>query len=120
MSNAVPRARAADSVLLVIDLQEKLMPVIHEGARVLDQSRKLIQVAHLLKLPILVTEQYPKGIGPTCADIKQALGDTPVIEKMTFSGCGAETFWSRWKQLHRSTAIVCGVETHVCVQQTVL
>lgn len=96
------------------------MPVIHEGGRVLEQACKLVQVARLLKLPILVTEQYPKGIGPTCSDIKQALGDAPVIEKLSFSGCGVEPFWTAWKSFQRPNAIVCGVETHVCVQQTVL
>jgi len=120
MKRPIARARANGSALLVIDLQEKLMPAIHDGSRVLDQSRKIIQVANLLKLPILVTEQYPKGIGSTCTDIKQALGDVATIEKMTFSGCGAESFWPKWEQIKRHTAIVCGVETHVCVQQTVL
>lgn len=96
------------------------MPLIHEGNRVLEQARKLIQVARLLRLPILASEQYPKGIGPTCADIKQALRDTPIIEKLTFSGCGAESFWPAWNAFQRPQAIVCGVETHVCVQQTVL
>ena len=120
MKNPIARPRANDSALLVVDLQEKLMPAIHEGGRVLDQSRKLIQTAQLLKLPILASEQYPKGLGPTCADIKQLLGNGPVLEKMTFSGCGAESFWSTWESFQRPNAVVCGVESHVCVQQTVL
>ncbi|MSR65028.1 MAG: hydrolase [Verrucomicrobiae bacterium] len=120
MKHPIARARAADSVLLVVDLQEKLMPVIHEGRRVLELARKVIQVANLLKVPILVTEQYPKGIGPTCAEIKQQLGDTMIYEKLTFSGCGAEHFLPRWEQMKHHTTIVCGVEAHVCVQQTVL
>lgn len=120
MKHPIARARVADSVLLVIDLQEKLMPVIHEGQSVLEQSRKIIQVANLLKVPIVVTEQYPKGIGHTCTEIKNMLGGVSVYEKLTFSGCGADRFQPRWEQLLRHTAIVCGVETHVCVQQTVL
>lgn len=120
MSQPVARPRANDSALLVVDLQEKLMPVIHEGSRVLEQAKKLIQVARLLKLPVLASEQYPKGIGSTCPDVKQTLGDAPVIEKLTFSGCGADSFWNTWSAFHRRNAIVCGVETHVCVQQTVL
>jgi isochorismate hydrolase len=120
MKNAPARTRAADSALLVIDLQEKLMPVIHEGLRVLEQARKFIQAARLLKLPLLVTEQYPKGIGPTCAAIKQVLGDAPTVEKLTFSGCGVDSFWSRWQSFHRPNALLCGVEAHVCVQQTAL
>jgi nicotinamidase-related amidase len=120
MIQPLARTHADNSALLVVDLQEKLMPAIHEGGRVLEQCRKLIQAARLLKLPILVTEQYPKGIGPTCADIKQALGEAPVVEKLTFSGCGVEPFWVAWKSFARPNAIVCGVEAHVCVQQTVL
>jgi len=120
MNPALARPRATDSGLLVVDLQEKLMPAIHEGAGVLNQSRKLIHVARLLKLPVLVTEQYPKGIGPTVPEIRAALGDAPTVEKMTFSGCGAEPFWAQWNSFARRNAIVCGVEAHVCVQQTVL
>ncbi len=120
MPNPLARVSAAASALLVVDLQEKLMPVIHDGPRVLEQACRFIQVARLLKLPILATEQYPKGIGPTCTAIKQALGDAPVLEKLTFSSCSAEPFWAAWQALGRHTAIVCGVETHVCVQQTVL
>ncbi len=120
MKPTIARARPADCVLLVIDLQERLIPVIHQRELVLEQSRKIIQAAQLLKLPILATEQYPKGIGTTCAEIKQLLSNAPIMEKMTFSGCGAQSFAPYWDQLNRHTAIVCGVETHVCVQQTVL
>ena len=119
--NQLPwRIHPGRSALLVVDLQEKLLAAIPDGPRVLDRARRFIEAARILKVPILVSEQYPKGIGPTCAVIKAALGDTPIMEKMAFSSCGAAAFAEAWKKTGADTAIVTGVECHVCVQQTTL
>lgn len=120
MSPAPWRIRRTHTALLVVDLQEKLLAAIPDGARILDRARRFIEAAKVLKLPILATEQYPKGIGSTCAEIKAALADTPVLEKLEFSSCGAPAFTEAWSRSGADTALVCGVECHVCVQQTTL
>lgn len=114
------RARRSDVALLVIDLQERLLPAILQGDRVVEQSRKMILAARLLGIPIVATEQYPRGIGATRADVREALGEGEVVEKLTFSCCGAETFRARWEAIGRRVALLCGIETHVCVLQTAL
>lgn len=114
------RIRPGRTALLVVDLQEKLLAAIPDGARVLDRARRFIEAAKILKVPILATEQYPKGIGPTCAEIKAALGDTPLFEKLAFSSCGSAAFADAWLKSGAEAALVCGVECHVCVQQTTL
>lgn len=114
------RIRTVHAALLVVDLQEKLLAAIPDGARVLDRARRFIEAAKILKVPIVATEQYPKGIGPTCAEIKAALGDTPIFDKVAFSSCGAAAFAEAWSKSGADTALVCGVECHVCVLQTTL
>ena len=81
---------------------------------------KLVRAARILQLPTLVTLQYVKGLGPLCAELTEATAGLPVIEKLTFSCCGADGFTRAVKDLHRQRIIVCGVEAHVCVQQTVI
>ncbi len=83
-------------------------------------SAKMIRAGRVLGLPIVVTEQYPKGIGPTDAGIRALLADVPVIEKMTFSSCGVGAARMRLSELGRLHVLVIGIEAHVCVQQTVL
>ncbi len=110
-----------NAVLVVIDVQEKLCKAMDE--RVLERLTKNIETlqeaAKELGLPMLVTEQYVKGLGETVAELKtQAI--EPAIEKMTFSCCGEPSFPDKLKALGRTQVIVTGMETHVCVLQTVI
>ena len=110
-----------DTGLLVVDVQEKLVDAIADAARIVWNVRRLIDGAKLLGLPVVATEQYPKGLGTTVAELSERLGD--VSSKLTFS-CGGcpELFLAledlRARDIHK--ILVCGIEAHVCVQQTVL
>ncbi len=119
MSDASPFITPETSVLLVVDYQERLLPAIHEAAACVEAGRRMIQAARILQVPVLATEQYPRGLGPTCATILEALAGTPVIEKTRFSACVEETV-TALRRLARPFVIVVGIEAHVCVQQTVL
>lgn len=108
------------SALLIIDLQEKILPVIRNVDNVIENTIKLIKGFKTLNLPIYFTEQYPKGLGPTSSKILSELKGYNAIQKMSFSCFGAEDLFTelRSKKLHQ--IIISGVESHVCVQQTVL
>lgn len=108
------------SALLIIDLQEKILPVIRNIEIVIENTIKLIKGFKTLNLPIYFTEQYPKGLGPTSSKILAELHGYTAIQKMSFSCFGAEDLFTelRSKKLHQ--IIISGVESHVCVQQTVL
>ena len=106
-----------DTALLVIDVQEKLWPAIQEGERMAWNIRRLIDAAWLFDVPVFVTEQYPKGLGPTIGQLAEGIGDRHA--KVAFS-CGAigEVFRQLADQGRYKVAIT-GIETHVCVLQTV-
>ena len=107
-----------ESALLVVDVQEKLVPAITDHQRVVFNTRRLVDGAKILDVPVVATEQYPKGLGPTVAELAERLGSIP--EKLTFSCCGCPEIFAdlRAKGIHK--ILVAGIETHVCVQQTVL
>ncbi len=111
--------RPEDSVLLVVDLQEKLLPVIEHHDVIAATSGKLIRGADILAVPVLATEQYPQGLGSTQEAIREKLGDRPCIEKTRFSAC-VDPVLDHLTELGRPHVVVCGIETHVCVLQTVL
>lgn len=110
------------SMLLVIDLQEKLLPMIHGRAGVLRAAGQLIDAARIFEIPVLVTEQYPKGIGATDAALRDALSRVraQIFEKSAFSVCGDGPARIALRTLDRCQIVVTGIESHVCVQQTVL
>lgn len=114
-----PLIRATTSALLVIDLQERLLPHIHDWQRVLDQVDWLVQVAQQLDVPVAATEQYPQGIGHTHAAIAARLPVGSVGEKLHFS-CVAGGCLPGLPGMDRPQLVVCGIEAHVCVLQTVL
>ena len=107
-----------DTALLVVDVQEKLLPLIADQSRLVWNIGRLIDGAKLLGLPVIATEQYPKGLGPTTPELAQRLGETP--QKLTFSCGGCPELFAGLgdRGIHR--ILVCGIEAHVCVQQTVL
>jgi hypothetical protein len=117
------RLQRSDALLLVIDVQERLMPVIDRHAAVTLNIERLVRGFHLLDaIPTLVTEQYTKGLGRTVEPLRRALEETggyQPIEKSCFSAQGCGEFQAAMRNLKRRQIIVCGVEAHVCVYQTV-
>lgn len=107
------------STLLVIDVQERLMPVIHESESIKQQINRLIQGASILSLHTIITEQYPQGLGKTCADIMISEQE-PIIEKISFSCMQCDDFMTRLSSQNSKDLIICGVETHICVLKTAL
>jgi len=107
------------SLLLVIDVQEKLASIIHDRDETLRHIAALIKAAGFLKIPVLFTEQAPDKIGPTVELLTGLAGDAPVISKTAFSCYGSSEFNDVLKRFGRSQIIVCGIEAHVCVYQTV-
>ena len=108
------------SALTVIDMQEAFRTKIPDFAEVTARIATMVTAAKLLNLPIIVTEQYPKGLGHTAQEILDALPDSiEIIEKTTFSSCGVTPFQSQLKDEGAKQVIVCGIEAHICVNQTV-
>lgn len=107
-----------EAVLVVVDIQERLAVVMPERQKVIDNCLHLIEISRLLDIPIMLNEQYPKGLGPTVPEIKEALKDHVPLEKITFSCCGQTEFLNALTALNRKKVILCGMETHVCVLQT--
>lgn len=114
------RILPANTQAILIDVQEKLTPHIDNYQIVVDNCVKLITGLKLLGVPLIANEQYPKGLGHTVPAIKDALGDTPIFEKVTFSGCDDEATRLALEQAGKKCVIVFGIETHVCVLQTVM
>jgi nicotinamidase-related amidase len=107
---------------LVIDVQEKLLPLIQDRAAILAACELLVRGATLFKLPVVVTEQYPQGIGPTDAVLAKTLrsAGAEFLTKTAFSACGEEAVRAKMRDMDRDQIILCGIESHVCVQQTAL
>lgn len=107
------------AVLAVIDMQEAFRKIIGDFDQIAERISLLVQAANLLNLPVIVTEQYPKGLGRTVQEIAAHLpeGSEP-IEKMSFSACGVPEFDLRLRELHAEQVILCGIEAHICVSQT--
>lgn len=110
--------RSADSVLVIIDMQERLVPAMQAPATTIRNAKLLIQAARTCKVPTILTEQYPKGLGPTVAEIKEVAGDAAVIEKLHFSCMEDEGFENCFSALNRKQAVLAGMEAHICVVQT--
>jgi len=108
------------AVLVVVDVQDILMKQMKQeiGKNVIRNIRTLLTFAKEMAIPILVTEQYPKGLGRTVPEIRMELGSIFPIEKVSFSCCGVETFNEKLNRLKRKQVILTGIETHVCVLQT--
>ena len=108
------------SLLLVIDLQESYRGKLHREDGVIAAARRVIEAAGILGVPVVVTEQYPKGLGRTRVEITEKLPPgADVIEKTSFSALGAPAVVDRLAALDRPEIVVVGIETHVCVDQTI-
>ncbi|MCL2366201.1 MAG: hydrolase [Oscillospiraceae bacterium] len=109
-----------NAIAVVIDFQEKMMPVIQNQDKIIKKSAIFIEGCRLLGVPIITTQQYTKGLGETVPEIKQALFDFKPIEKLSFSCWGSEAFVNHFENHDRDAVFILGVEAHICVQQTVL
>jgi nicotinamidase-related amidase len=107
------------SVLLVVDIQERLLPHMHDWQRLLENAAWLIKVAQRLQVPVMASEQYPRGIGPTHPDLAALLPAQAIVEKMHFS-CAAAECLTRLPGSDRRQVVITGIESHVCVLQTAL
>jgi len=108
-----------ETVLLIIDVQGKLAHLMHEKEILFDNIRNTIKGAQVLGIPILVTEQYPAGLGPTIPEVAGMFENLNTISKTSFSCCGDDRFMQILNDLHPENVLVAGIETHVCVYQTV-
>lgn len=110
------------AIVLVIDLQVKLLPLIRHHERIVLCARKLIEGTRVFGVPVLVTEQYPKGLGATDSRLAPSLAmvQAAMVEKPTFSACGTDGVRQALLAADRTQVIITGVESHVCVQQSAL
>jgi nicotinamidase-related amidase len=109
--------RADDSVLVVIDMQERLVPAMQAPARTLRNARTLLRAAELVSVPVLLTEQYPEGLGRTVPEIASLTESTP-LRKLHFSCMEDAGFAAAFRGLGRKQAVLAGMEAHICVVQT--
>jgi nicotinamidase-related amidase len=133
LGNITPLASASNEIaripleaercaLIVVDIQEKLLPPIFQKERLIKNSQLLIRLAGILNIPAVVTTQYAKGLGKIVPEIAALLPESQPIEKQMFSCFGSDAFCSRLKRLpgSRNTVLLCGMESHICVTQTAL
>lgn len=111
---------AERSSLLIVDVQEKLCPVMDDPRIVLHNGSRLMRGAARLGVPVTVTEQYPEGIGPTMVDLRDLTAPENVVHKRTFSSAADEGIVARLRQMGRPQVVVAGIEAHVCVLQTAI
>jgi nicotinamidase-related amidase len=106
------------AVLVVVDVQEAFRPAVLHFEEVAENVAVLVQGAHALRMPVIVTEQYPKGLGRTVPEVAQHLEGVTPIEKVCFSAAGSDEFNSALAGSGRDQILLCGIESHVCVNQT--
>ena len=112
--------KSENSALLVIDVQDKLLPGVHENEALVKNCQWLIEVAQLVDVPVMGSEQYPQGVGPTIDSLKSLLPDGSYIGKTHFSCVDAPECSAQIEALDKEVFVLCGMEAHVCVLQTAL
>lgn len=110
----------ADAVLVLIDMQESLASAMERRDAVVRTSVLLARVARLLDVPVIVTRQYPEGLGDTVEPLREAVGEDVPVDKLTFSCLAEPAFAERLSMLGRRQIVIAGMETHICVAQTTL
>jgi nicotinamidase-related amidase len=108
------------SVAVVVDIQEKLLPHIHQGDIILNNCIKLISGLKILSVPLIITQQYTRGLGPTVSPIISMFPAFSYIEKISFSCCDEPAFEEHHSLSGKEDIILCGIESHVCILQTCL
>lgn len=117
----ISRLSREHATLIVIDMQEAFRSVIQDFAEVATRIGKAVQGAQLLEVPVIVTEQYPRGLKHTASEISAHLRpESKAVEKICFSSCGVAEFTEQLRSRNVQQVIVCGIEAHICVAQTVL
>lgn len=107
-----------DSLVLMIDIQEKLVGMLEKNI-IVEKASKLVKAANILQIPVIVTEQYPKGLGATVPEVSQNLAEnTETFEKVTFSALDTEGVLEKIKSYGKKQIVLFGIETHICVHQT--
>lgn len=119
MSTRIPRLRREDALFLFVDIQERLLPAMFEAERIVRAATLLARTAAQMQIPMLVTEQNPTKLGATVAPLAVALGEYSPREKMLFSACTPEVM-EELKSSNRTSIVLCGLETHICITQTAL
>lgn len=114
------RIQASDTIAIPVDFQERLVPAIDNGSAIVKKSAMLINGLRILDIPIVITRQYPKGLGDIVPEIKEVLDSYETYDKLSFSVCGEQSFMVHITQSDRKNVVVCGIEAHVCVLQTVI
>ena len=112
--------KVENTVIIAIDFQERLFPAMSAKEKLLQNVVKLVKGAVALEIPVIVTEQYPKGLGPTIPEIKGLLPDFKPIEKVCFSCCDNDAFSLALESTKRKQVLVAGIEAHICVYQTAM
>jgi len=115
--------RVNNCCALVIDYQERLVPAMDRKEELIANSAKLLKGLTVLGVPMIVTEQYPKGLGSTIPEIKEAIGNAPVYSKTVFSALGSQEVADSLQELKNNGCeyvLICGIEGHVCVLQSAL
>jgi nicotinamidase-related amidase len=116
--NRMARLRREDSILLVVDVQEKLLPHIWRHEELLKNCVLLVEAAQRLEVPVLAVEQNPRHLGRTAGPLREALGETNIESKLCFSAC--PTVAAQIAERPEAAIVLCGIEAHVCVLQTAL
>lgn len=116
----IMRILKEESAGLIVDIQERLFPHIYGHEEIEKNTQILIEGLKILEVPIIVTEQYKKGLGLTIPSISNVLENYESIEKMSFSCCDNENFEAELERVNKKNVIIAGIETHVCVLQTVV
>jgi len=113
-------ASKEEAVLVIIDVQEKLFVHMVEKEKLAENLVKLIQFAYIMKIPVIFTEQYSKGLGPTISQVRQLIPNLQPIEKVEFSCFGSQKFKEALSKTQAKTLILTGIEAHICVTQTAI
>jgi nicotinamidase-related amidase len=109
-----------NTALVVVDIQEKLLPYVIDKEKVVENVQMLIKFADIMSIPIILTEHYPKGLGTTVPEVAEVLKNYAPLEKVIFSCCGAKGFTSKLNELGIKNIMIAGIESHICVEQTTL
>lgn len=114
------RIKPEETIALVVDYQEKLVPVVEANEYFIENSVILIKGLKALEIPMIVSQQYTKGLGETVSEIREAVGDFEAFDKITFSCAGDEAIMAAIKQAAPKNILVFGCEAHICVLQTII
>ncbi len=114
------RINRENTVGLVIDMQERLLPAMEEHETLLSNCQTLIKGLQELRVPLIATQQYTRGLGETVEPIRSLINDFKAIEKKDFSCCDESSFAEELERIGATNVVICGIESHVCVLQTAI